>query len=89
MLVIHLKSKSEASYKIGMCIGWETFFFLEDFSFGSKYRGLIRFSASAPMQRMQAADEVIIPSSVLEEARMYLRGSQVLLGKQCYVLGNK
>lgn len=64
MVVFKLKSKSEARYKIGMGIGWGTFFFLEGFSLWSKYQRLTYFSTSASMQHMQTADEVIIPSSV-------------------------
>lgn len=37
MPVINLNSGSQAAYKIVMCIGWETFFSLEHFSF----RGLL------------------------------------------------
>lgn len=35
MPVINLNSESQAAYKIGVCLGWETFFLLECFSFRS------------------------------------------------------
>lgn len=48
-----------------------------------------QFSTNTSAQRMQAAHEVLIPSSFPAEACMYLPGSRVLRGKQCCLLGKK
>lgn len=89
MLLVNLESKSEASHKIGMCTGWETFFLMEGVSFRSKYQGLTQFFTNTFAQHMQAAHELLIPSSVPAEACMYLPGSRVLQHKQIYLLAKK